>query len=470
MEQEYEYYGNVLTNEESADIGEFIVNFEFEDATYQELKQELASRNITLKPYVRDFSCDKNQQEIKERVASETFIPSDLLGYIISSNTYQNILVKIDRHMINVLAEYQKPLAVGTQKKLRVVEKAFALNNDDNSAIGYLDYIDIKFLLAACHIFDDYETFKNNINKFVQKDNKKNKAFNLIQRSNILAWELEELFRKKHNFGLTKVQKFYKDNKEVIDTIAKYLEITKFFEFMGRDSRFRCLYTYIRRNRNQLPRIIENLEKIYKLGIRKLYFDEWLNFSDDEYKIYDNLNCTNPSNRTVICVENVEAKPSYDGYRYKSNNSPYKMILRRYINSEEFYSEDFIMMNDLIIAPDRLPKDLEIYTILTKIMKFPIRKPEISKGIETSVKLGVMIDDLLAELKMQAHEVLKLSEIKSPEELKTILQNIRNQIQRISEFKTSYDQKLITSCDDVTKELLDEEKQAYVKTKKSKNN
>ena len=41
MKKEYEYYGDVLTTQESADIGGLIIKFEFLGATYQELKHKL---------------------------------------------------------------------------------------------------------------------------------------------------------------------------------------------------------------------------------------------------------------------------------------------------------------------------------------------------------------------------------------------------------------------------------------------
>lgn len=110
MEKEIKTYEDVLSKQEIITIGLLIRLFEDEKISYQELKKSLNNKGIELQPFMHDFSTTKmtikTAEKLYERTINETFIPTDLRGYIISSNTYANILISYDRTMIELLAEY----------------------------------------------------------------------------------------------------------------------------------------------------------------------------------------------------------------------------------------------------------------------------------------------------------------------------------------------------------------------------
>ncbi len=80
---------------------------------------------------LRDFSCDKltlkMADELKARLAAGKFIPGDILSYTISSERYQNVLVRYDRKMIEVLARSGDEEALETLDNITRWERAHSL-------------------------------------------------------------------------------------------------------------------------------------------------------------------------------------------------------------------------------------------------------------------------------------------------------------------------------------------------------
>ena len=107
---EFIYYEDVLSKLDIITIGLCIVKYEQKQITYKELKDALKQKNIELKPYLYDFSTHmmtKHQyQELKNKFANKEYEKEHLNGYIISSEHYKNVLIRYDRTMIDILAEY----------------------------------------------------------------------------------------------------------------------------------------------------------------------------------------------------------------------------------------------------------------------------------------------------------------------------------------------------------------------------
>lgn len=104
------YYKDVLSKLDIITIGLCIVKYEQKSITYKELKETLKQKNIELKPYLHDFSkrmmSIQQYEELKTKFKNEEYEPEHLNAYIISSEHYNNVLIRYDRPMINVLAEY----------------------------------------------------------------------------------------------------------------------------------------------------------------------------------------------------------------------------------------------------------------------------------------------------------------------------------------------------------------------------
>lgn len=125
------YYGDILSKLDIITIGLCIVKYEQKQMTYKKLKEVFKSRNIELKPYLYDFTTHKmtkrQYQELKNKFTNEEYEPCHLNGYIISSKNYKNVLIRYDRTMINVLAQY------GDEYSKNVLE---AITRWENNFIG----------------------------------------------------------------------------------------------------------------------------------------------------------------------------------------------------------------------------------------------------------------------------------------------------------------------------------------------
>lgn len=121
------YYGDVLSKLDIITIGLYIVKYEQKQITYKELKQALILKNIELKPYLHDISTRlmtiNQYKELKDKFENEEYDPTHLNGYIISSENYKNVLIRYDRHMIRVLAEYGEEYSKQALERLIEWEK-----------------------------------------------------------------------------------------------------------------------------------------------------------------------------------------------------------------------------------------------------------------------------------------------------------------------------------------------------------
>lgn len=108
--QEVVHYWDVLNEQQLKTIGFAIKDFEKGKITYQKLKEIMKFNcGIELKPWVRDFSTVKmtiqDAEKVKERIKTENFIAKDLEAYYISGYNFQNVVLRNDRKMIEVLAK-----------------------------------------------------------------------------------------------------------------------------------------------------------------------------------------------------------------------------------------------------------------------------------------------------------------------------------------------------------------------------
>ena len=123
------YYKDVLSKLDIITIGLCIVKYEQKLITYKELKETLKQKNIELKPYLHDFSkrmmSIQQYEELKTKFKNEEYEPEHLNAYIISSEHYNNVLIRYDRPMINVLAEYGEEYSKKVLERLIEWEKNF---------------------------------------------------------------------------------------------------------------------------------------------------------------------------------------------------------------------------------------------------------------------------------------------------------------------------------------------------------
>lgn len=129
-------YNEVLSEKEIITIGLIIRRFEREQITYKQLKQLLADENINLSLRLRDVSNRMmtviQAEEMKKRFEKEEYDPGDLDGYLISGENYENVLVRYDRAMIDVLAKNGDEDAISIRNILLQWEERKISSNSKN--------------------------------------------------------------------------------------------------------------------------------------------------------------------------------------------------------------------------------------------------------------------------------------------------------------------------------------------------
>lgn len=311
--------------------------------------------------------------------------------------------------------------------------------------------INTEDLLALCHILDEYTTFNKKIEKEINPQN--NRKFILK------IWEISQgelVFQSK------KEKQFYKENKEIIDTINKYSNIYRFINYNydnhGKpDEKLTYFFNYFSKNRNNINKIVEVLEKLKELGFTRITFNEKINFNEE----YHALNPVLKENTHITYVANPIVTPNYtEQIRYKSNNSNYKIKFRIFLENEPLSIEN-ITLNSLIFDIDTLPKSRNTEDIFNPLLKAKKEQSETTKIIRNSVKLNVTISDLENQLKITQTTINSLDNVGSRSELLELLINIKTEIEKLKTLGINYNDE-VTQNGNITSELLDKEKTLYL--------
>ena len=121
-EDDIKLYNEVLSEKEIVTLGLIIRKFEREQISYKQLKQLLKEQNIELTPRFQDVSIKKmtvrQADEMKIRFEKEEYDPGDFNGYLISGEKYDNVIIRYDRPMIDILAKNGDEDAIRTRNIL----------------------------------------------------------------------------------------------------------------------------------------------------------------------------------------------------------------------------------------------------------------------------------------------------------------------------------------------------------------
>lgn len=91
----------------------------------------------------------------------------------------------------------------------------------------------------------------------------------------------------KHYYCPGAIKNFYQKHELAINIIKRYSNLNGFIDFNKTvlDNPLNFFYKYILDNEQELSKIIAVVDKIYKLGIQKLFFKQNDDFNDNEYEI-----------------------------------------------------------------------------------------------------------------------------------------------------------------------------------------
>lgn len=308
----------------------------------------------------------------------------------------------------------------------------------------------VKNLIVLCHILDEYKEFDEKCVAFL-KESRLVRADNIIRISN-----------NESCFDSEKERKFYEENKNIFDKIEKYGYISEFLlrVYSWGDKCHKDMnemYNYILQNKENLDKILAVLEKIDELYIGNVYFNKDLDFTNDvnEIKIwYDHCSLSD-------YYENIELIPSYsnDIVRIKTSDSIYKIHIS---SPGEYGMEDNdIYLNSLVFDSKRLPNSLKDLDILDKTFLLKDNLGKESDSIKNSVDFNIQIEKLLTDTNNLNQFIGNIDDIQDREQLRQLLLSIKNNISAIQVICDKQDERIIESSENITKDILDKEKQLY---------
>lgn len=313
--------------------------------------------------------------------------------------------------------------------------------------------IEINNLIALYHIMDDFEEFERKLKPLISTKYNRDFVHNL--------WKIS---RGKFKLGAFKERKFYKENKNIIDTISKYSDIFSFinrhYDWQGNPyGNLHFFYQYLIEHKNEIDKILAVLEKLKELGFESFEFNEDLDFTKENYNIATSFR----SNYRIIHIDNIESIPNYEScIKYGTSDSNYKMELIIIGNEFSPYGRS-ITLNSLLFDHNRLPKRIDKETIFDPILKLKEEQKETSTSLRNSVNINVSIFDLETSLDNTAYTINKLEGVKNKKELLEVLANIKQDVEKLRTLSQQYDRSISENEPTLTPELLEEEKTLYLR-------
>lgn len=314
-------------------------------------------------------------------------------------------------------------------------------------------------IIALCHIIDEYEEFERNLQTEIQ--HKYDCDF---------VDQLEQITHDEIAIGALQATKFYRQNKEIIDTINQYTTIASFinsnysfptFSFPERqyDGKLQFFYQYILKNKENINQILAVLEKLKDLGFKFFAFAEELDFTKVSYY----LPILTTVNNEFTYFANPEIIASYrNAVEYKTSNSSYKMDLTIVGKDISKYGTK-ITLNSLLFNPDTLPQKLDLENTYYHILKLKKEHQAITSTLNTAVSLETSILDLKTQLRSTTRIINNLNDVTNKEQFLVALQNIKQEIEKLKYLNSQYNEILLAQEPLLNPEILAKQKALYLR-------
>ena len=320
--------------------------------------------------------------------------------------------------------------------------------------------IEINNMIVLCHIVDKFDEFEKRLILAISSKYNRNFIFQV--------WDIS---RGKFKLCARKVKKFYKENKSVIDVINQYSNIPIFislnYGWNGEPTGdLRFFYEYLVSHKEEIPKILELLEKLKELGFGQFEFNEELDFTKETYGAYlsfsDNFNLTYVANPQVI--------PNYTDYiNFTTAYSNYKMNLetsgipRKEISD---YNRKLVL-NSLLFDPNTLPEKIDVEHIHGKIVGLKNGQQDKINIIRNSVDLSISVSDLERQFNYTNGTISNLDCIKNKEELVSVLTSMKENLEKLKILSVKYDSSVSKENPSLTPELLENEKTLYLRRREA---
>ena len=304
--------------------------------------------------------------------------------------------------------------------------------------------IDVNILIAFCHIIDNYDNFKENLNLFSYENNSESINFTV----------LEKLSEKQPVLLNSKLKYFYYMNKRVIDTIKKYCSISNFICNL---EKVEDMYSYINKNRKKIDEILSVLNRVKKLGFTRIYFDHNANFDNIVYDFSASF-----SHLDLYFMDGViSVLPSRNMslINYYSKESNYLMSLDWSFDKISKYNRE-IVLNNLLFDVNNLPETISYESIIQPLKDMKEKNRETDQFIANSVYLNNSLE-AMSEIITRIDEIVeKIGETDNKEKALAIISKTKDSVKEMNKFLSQYESQGKRKHA-VKKNLLEEEKTKY---------
>lgn len=316
-------------------------------------------------------------------------------------------------------------------------------------------------LIALYHILDNYSEFKENLNNLLFSN------YNLKDTKG-----LDNISNGKKVIGARKIKKFYKQNKNVIDTINKYYNILDFinnnYNFYGNivdNASMEYFYNYFIEHKNELDKILKVLERLKELGFNKFDFVPNADYTKEKQGINSKIE----GNLAINYFDNMELIPNYDNdiVKYKTTNSNYKIILETFFNIEEKKVDSpcldaKIELNSLVFDAKRLPESIENLTLFNKILSLKEEKMESCLNVQKAIDLSTSVDKLQLDFLLTSSIIEKVCDVKEDEELKSILLTMQEYLKKLRSVSLDFTKSVCENDANISEGIVFTERQLHL--------
>lgn len=310
----------------------------------------------------------------------------------------------------------------------------------------------VRNIIALCHILDNYSEFTKNLTRFISTKDNREDVYNLdrITHGGLVV-------------GSRKVKKFYQENKDVLDTINKYSDISNYinnnYDCHGNfleDSSLNFFYQYLLNHKGELEQILSVLEKLKQLGFDKFKFNKDIDFTQYEYEMFVFFN----RNLHITYLDNMQVIPNYqnDIVRYRSTDSNYTIRTELILGSFSKYGKT-ITLNSLVFDVKRLPNNIDKENIFDGLIRLKEEQSKNCTIVRNSVDLSISIGDLQLQFYKTSKTIEGLSDIANKNELKEVLLRIKEDLDILQNMSTEYDNSVVQQDSSISHEILKQQKQ-----------
>lgn len=311
-------------------------------------------------------------------------------------------------------------------------------------------------MITLCHIVDEFDEFEKRLISVISP--KYNRDF---------VFQLWDISKGKFKVGARKAKRFYEENKSVIDAMNQYSNVPMFinqnYGYTGEPTGdLRFFYEYLVSHKEEIPKIIELLERLKELGFDKFEFNEELDFTKEIYSAYPSFN----DNFDLTYVANPQVIPNYvSRINFTTTDSNYKMKLGLSgISKKEIseYSRE-IVLNSLLFNISTLPEKLDIEHTHGQLVRLKEEQKDKTSMIRSAVDLSISVSDLERQFNYTNGTISRLNGVKNKEELVAVLTSMKEDLERLKTLSAEHDSSISQEEPLLTPEVLEKEKTLYLR-------